>query len=130
MADHSLLHVYTRHLAKCNPAELTKFRANWSNGETTTHRKHEMLSAFFRFCQRNELIGKNPKARQQQLTAAVKRSWRARKPRQVAPKHSHPGPMSSPTMMSLPNFFWGKAFGNQEHSFPILFDRAQFILLN
>jgi hypothetical protein len=47
-------------LARVNPAELTKFRANWSNGETTTHRKHEMLAAFFRFCQRNELIGKNP----------------------------------------------------------------------
>jgi integrase len=47
-------------LAKVNPAELTKFRASWTNGETTTHRKHEMLASFFRFCQRNELIGKNP----------------------------------------------------------------------
>jgi hypothetical protein len=43
-------------LAKVNPAELTKFRASWTNGETTTHRKHEMLASFFRFCQRNELI--------------------------------------------------------------------------
>ncbi|HEX4605894.1 MAG TPA: hypothetical protein VH724_17965 [Candidatus Angelobacter sp.] len=34
----------TKFLAKVNPAELTKFRASWSNGETTTHRKHEMLA--------------------------------------------------------------------------------------
>src|SRR5579864_715702 len=47
-------------LARVSPAELTKFRASWSNGETTTHRKHEMLASFFRFCQRNELIGKIP----------------------------------------------------------------------
>lgn len=47
-------------LVRVSPAELTKFRASWSNGETTTHRKHEMLASFFRFCQRNELIGKNP----------------------------------------------------------------------
>jgi len=47
-------------LAKVSPAELTKFRASWSNGETTTHRKHEILASFFRFCQRNELIGKDP----------------------------------------------------------------------
>ncbi|HKD78917.1 MAG TPA: tyrosine-type recombinase/integrase [Candidatus Angelobacter sp.] len=47
-------------LAALCPAELTRFRAGWSNGETTTHRKHEMLASFFRFCQRNELMGKNP----------------------------------------------------------------------
>jgi hypothetical protein len=50
-------------LAKVSPAELTKFRASWSNGETTTHRKHEMLASFFRFCQRNELIGKKSDGR-------------------------------------------------------------------
>ncbi len=47
-------------LVKVNPAELTKFRVSWSNGETTTHRKHEMLASFLRFCQQNELINKNP----------------------------------------------------------------------
>jgi len=39
-------------LAKLSPADLTKFRATWGNGETTTLRKHEMLMAFCRFCQR------------------------------------------------------------------------------
>jgi integrase len=47
-------------LGRVSPAELTKFRTTWCNGETTTHRKHEMLASFFRFCQRNELIGKSP----------------------------------------------------------------------
>jgi integrase len=47
-------------LARVSPSDLTKFRTTWSNGETTTHRKHEMLASFFRFCQRNELVGKSP----------------------------------------------------------------------
>jgi integrase len=47
-------------LCRIGPADLTRFRATWANGETTTHRKHEMLMSFFRFCQRNELLLKNP----------------------------------------------------------------------
>jgi integrase len=47
-------------LARIKPADLTKFRNTWCNGETTTHRKHEMLTEFFKFCQRNEYIVKNP----------------------------------------------------------------------
>src|SRR5690242_19693767 len=47
-------------LVRVSPSELTRFRTSWSNGEATTHRKHEMLASFFRFCQRNELISKNP----------------------------------------------------------------------
>jgi integrase/recombinase XerD len=47
-------------LARIGPADLTKFRTTWGNGEATTHRKHEMLMSFFRFCQRNEFSVKNP----------------------------------------------------------------------
>jgi integrase len=47
-------------LTRISPADLTKFRATWDNGETTTHRKHETLMSFFKFCQRNELMVKNP----------------------------------------------------------------------
>lgn len=49
-------------LAAICPADLTQFRSTWANGETTTHRKHEMMMSFFSFCQGNELIGKNPMA--------------------------------------------------------------------
>jgi integrase len=42
------------------PADLTRFRATWKNGESTTHRKHEMLMCFFGFCVRNEYLRKNP----------------------------------------------------------------------
>lgn len=47
-------------LKRIKPADLTKFRGTWGSGETTMHRKHEMLMSFFKFCQRNELIRKNP----------------------------------------------------------------------
>ncbi len=42
------------------PVDLTRFRATWKNGESTTHRKHEMLMCFFGFCVRNEYLHKNP----------------------------------------------------------------------
>jgi integrase len=42
------------------PADLTRFRATWKNGESTTHRKHEMLMCFFGFCVRNQYLRKNP----------------------------------------------------------------------
>jgi site-specific recombinase XerD len=41
-------------------ADLTRFRAGWHNGESTTHRKHEMLMCFFGFCVRNQYLQKNP----------------------------------------------------------------------
>jgi integrase len=47
-------------LSRIGPADLTKFRTTWGNGEATTHRKHEMLMSFFKFCQRNEFMVKNP----------------------------------------------------------------------
>jgi len=40
--------------------ELTKFRAQWSNGSATMRRKHERLVAFFWFCVRMEWLDKNP----------------------------------------------------------------------
>jgi len=49
-----------KQLARIRVADLSKFRTTWRNGETTTHRKHEMLMSFFKFCQRHELIVKNP----------------------------------------------------------------------
>lgn len=42
------------------PADLTRFRATWHNGESTSHRKHEMLACFLNFCVRNEYLRKNP----------------------------------------------------------------------
>lgn len=47
-------------LKRIRPGDLIKFRGSWGNGETTTHRKHEMLMSFFKFCQRNDFIAKNP----------------------------------------------------------------------
>jgi integrase len=52
-------HKITR-LDQIMPADLTRFRAGWHNGETTTHRKHEMLMCFFGFCIRNGCLRKNP----------------------------------------------------------------------
>lgn len=40
--------------------QLTKFRAQWENGPTTSRRKHERLVAFFWFCVRMEWLDKNP----------------------------------------------------------------------
>jgi integrase len=48
------------YLDQLSPAELTKFRSAWGNGSSTTHRKHERLVAFFRFCVRMDWIDKNP----------------------------------------------------------------------
>jgi len=48
------------HLDQIMPADLTRFRAGWKNGETTIHRKHEMLMCFFAFCVRNGCIRTNP----------------------------------------------------------------------
>lgn len=42
------------------PADLTRFRATWHNGESTTHRKHEIIMCFFGFCIRNGCLRKNP----------------------------------------------------------------------
>jgi integrase len=42
------------------PADLTRFRATWHNGESTTHRKHEIIMCFFGFCVRNGCLRKNP----------------------------------------------------------------------
>jgi hypothetical protein len=52
-------HKITR-LDQIMPADLTRFRASWHNGDTTTHRKHEMFMCFFGFCIRNGCLRKNP----------------------------------------------------------------------
>lgn len=49
-------------LPQITPADLTEFRSTWGNGETTTHRKHEIVMCFFSFCVRNEYLRKNPMA--------------------------------------------------------------------
>jgi hypothetical protein len=47
-------------LDRIMPADLTRFRATWHNGESTTHRKHEIIMCFFGFCIRNGCLRKNP----------------------------------------------------------------------
>lgn len=47
-------------LEQIMPADLTRFRASWHNGESTTHRKHEIMMCFFGFCVRNGCLRKNP----------------------------------------------------------------------
>jgi site-specific recombinase XerD len=42
------------------PADLTRFRTSWHNGESTTRRKHEIIMCFFGFCIRNGGLRKNP----------------------------------------------------------------------
>ncbi|MGC2743715.1 MAG: tyrosine-type recombinase/integrase [Candidatus Angelobacter sp.] len=49
-------------LNQITPADLTEFRSTWDNGESTTHRKHEIMMCFFSFCIGNEHLRKNPMA--------------------------------------------------------------------